>query len=324
MRKFLLLSFVIIAFQAIAIAELRPDRPSYRIISSEFDEDIASSASVFEFSIKGSNLGNEIINLRYADNGKQYSKKLKEDLTFALTTNPGKHLLEFSIGEYHHEITLDSIAIRPQYLTKIELYFKSSKEQLFVKKPIIYLYPKEEMNVKVKVHTKGKMIFTYPKYDESWEFSAKPNGTLTFGEEHFNYLFWEAQQDVPKNLNIQINGRVLDSNDLLNYIESSLKQFGFTPSERSDFITYWLPLMKAHKYLYLYFVFNEDCDAFAELEISPKPDNIGRFYMLWSPIEGDVEVFKETPQEIPKLNRDGFTVIEWGGAQITNKKKPGK
>ena len=61
-------------------------------------------------------------------------------------------------------------------------------------KPIIYLYPEKDTTVSVKLNVKGKLTFTYPEYKDGWEFKASPNGDLTFGEDTYNYLFWESSQ----------------------------------------------------------------------------------------------------------------------------------
>ena len=45
-------------------------------------------------------------------------------------------------------------------------------------KPIIYIYPENEINVKIKLKNKEKLTCTYPKYEDEWNVKAKPNGEL--------------------------------------------------------------------------------------------------------------------------------------------------
>ena len=62
------------------------------------------------------------------------------------------------------------------------------------KKPVIYLYPEEETDVKVKLDYKGDLTCTYPKYENGWEVTALPDGTLKDKDGmEYNYLYWEGQ-----------------------------------------------------------------------------------------------------------------------------------
>lgn len=76
--------------------------------------------------------------------------------------------------------------------------------------------------------------------------------------------------------------------------------------------------MAAHDDVFLQFQFNKECDRYAELEIDPKPDNVYRIYMIWQPVD-QLRIAPEA-QEIPVMNRDGFTVLEWGGQELPSTK----
>ena len=60
-------------------------------------------------------------------------------------------------------------------------------------KPVIYLYPEEEMEVTVKLDFDGTLTSTYPAYEDGWTVTAQPDGTLTdeSGREYY-CLFWEG------------------------------------------------------------------------------------------------------------------------------------
>ncbi len=51
----------------------------------------------------------------------------------------------------------------------------------------------------------------------------------------------------------------------------------------------------------------------ARLEVTPEPDALIRVFMVWQGLDEPVDV--ETP-EITTPDRVGFTVVEWGGAEI--------
>ena len=51
----------------------------------------------------------------------------------------------------------------------------------------------------------------------------------------------------------------------------------------------------------------------ASLDISPAPDSILRVFMAYQPLDEPIEM---EPQQLEPFIRTGFTVVEWGGAQI--------
>ena len=64
---------------------------------------------------------------------------------------------------------------------------------------------------------------------------------------------------------------------------------------------------------HIQFLFNESCDVYAKLNITPQPDQIYRVGMIWKNATTD---FIPEPQMIPVINREGFTIIEWGGMEL--------
>jgi hypothetical protein len=143
--------------------------------------------------------------------------------------------------------------------------------------------------------------------------AAFPSGEILINENAYNYLFWEAEQSADMNEN-QTKGIVVPKEDLLDFLESTLNQFGFDSKEKMDFITFWAPQMVQHEATEIRFLFNSDCGLFADLEIEPRPDNLLRLYMIWNPT--DTFYFDENAQlKISTQNRTGFAVLEWGGME---------
>ncbi|MEG1993460.1 MAG: hypothetical protein RR048_00950 [Oscillospiraceae bacterium] len=52
----------------------------------------------------------------------------------------------------------------------------------------------------------------------------------------------------------------------------------------------------------------------APLTVEPKPDSVLRVHMVYKSISEPIEV-KE--QKLSKFNRQGFTVVEWGGTNAS-------
>jgi hypothetical protein len=313
--KLLFVAFSILSISYALSEDLRPERNPWHVTKTEFDENLPENEVEFEFHFWTSHVHESKIIL-YSDNGKEDKIKLKGQSTFTHRTEPGKHAFMFYLNSDFLEIITDSINAPAKNRVTVSLYFKSTSKPIFVRKPVIYLYPTETTNIALNVDPTGEMIFTYPSLENGWNVSADPDGTITYNEKKYNYLFWESSQADHDNIIPQNTGTVVSGANIISYLEEQLTTFGLTSKEQADFITYWGPMMKEHENLYLYFVIGEDCDRFATLEIEPKPDNIGRIYLLWKPVQNPAVLAKLTPQVLTPIDRSGFTLIEWGGAEL--------
>ena len=180
-------------------------------------------------------------------------------------------------------------------------------------KPVIYLYPEEETDVHVELElTESDLATTYPKYNNGWDVTAYPDGTLLNKADgsHHRYLFWDAVNcrthfDFSK-------GFCVAGSDTESFLKEKLSDMGLTESEMNEFIVYWLPRMERNKYNLISFQ-DEAYTNSAKLHITPTPDSICRVFMTYVPLENEVDI---EPQQLPSFDRNGFTVVEWGGCEI--------
>lgn len=184
------------------------------------------------------------------------------------------------------------------------------------RKPIIYLYPDNETEVEVKLNKKELLTTTYPKYNDSWSVLAKPNGTLIDKNTGRNLygLYWEGK-NYPSSVTNE--GFVIKGEDTASFLEEKLEILGLNEREAEEFIIYWLPQMEHNKYNYIKFTERSVIDKYMPLEITPKPDTLIRITMEFKPLTEKINV-KE--QKLEKVERKGFTVVEWGGSMIGGKK----
>ena len=181
---------------------------------------------------------------------------------------------------------------------------------LTLAKPVIYLYPEEEMEVTVRLDLDGSLTCTYPAYDDGWTVNARPDGTLT--DEHgqtYNYLYWEGLSDAEFDFS---QGFCIPGADTAAFLEDALAQLGLNRREANEFIIYWLPRMEQNPYNLISFQSSAYADH-AVLTVTPEPDSLLRVFMVWKPLESPVEL---PAQNLPVFSRSGFTVVEWGGAEV--------
>ncbi|TSC85565.1 MAG: fibronectin type III domain-containing protein [Parcubacteria group bacterium Gr01-1014_8] len=183
-------------------------------------------------------------------------------------------------------------------------------------KPVIYLYPTSTQEVTVKLKYRGELAYTYPEYDTAlggWRVIAEPSGTLTnlADSREYSYLFWEGKE-YPIHID-EARGFVVKGSDTRAFLQAKLAELGLLPREYNEMIVYWLPKMQDNPYTFVQFV-GEEYTSSASLSISPKPDSILRVFMAIKPLDSYTEVI---PQKIEPFERKGFTVVEWGGMEIT-------
>ena len=51
----------------------------------------------------------------------------------------------------------------------------------------------------------------------------------------------------------------------------------------------------------------------AKLTVSPAPDTVIRVFMAWKGVDNLIEI---EPQTLTSPERNGFTVVEWGGSEL--------
>ncbi len=177
-------------------------------------------------------------------------------------------------------------------------------------KPVIYLYPETETEVRVLLDYDGELTCTYPAYRDGWSVTAQPDGTLTDKDGMvYSYLYWEGQGAADYDFS---TGFCVRGEDTAAFLEQALAQLGLSRREANEFIVYWLTRMEANPWNLISFQTSAYTDH-APLEITPAPDTVIRVFMAWKPLPSCVQIEAQTLQT---PERSGFTVVEWGGAEI--------
>lgn len=177
-------------------------------------------------------------------------------------------------------------------------------------KPVIYLYPEKETELSVELDFNGELTSTYPAYNGSWNVTAKPDGTLidSDGREYY-CLFWEGISHVDYEIS---SGFVVPGDETEAFLEDALAALGLTDKEANEFIIYWLPRLENNPYNLISFLGDQYTDN-AQLRVSPAPNTVFRVFMAWEALDEPIDI---PGQVLNFTERVGFTLIEWGGAEI--------
>ena len=183
----------------------------------------------------------------------------------------------------------------------------TEEHAMHVAKPVIYLYPENEMNINVKLD-ENKLTCVYPKYNNGWNVLAKPNGDLldlNTGRSQY-CLYYESVGDYQ----MTNEGFVIKGESAAVFLEEKLAILGLNEREANEFIIYWLPILEANEYNYIRFATEEEIEANMSLNITPAPDSVIRVVMVFKGLDAPIAVEE---QILTTPERTGFTVVEWGG-----------
>ncbi len=174
---------------------------------------------------------------------------------------------------------------------------------------MICFYPEKTTNVSVKIVPEGGLTKTEPNYGNGWNVLANPDGQLTDLDTGniYPYLFWEGRGGIYTTPEKRF---LISSKDIHNFLVKKLTKLCLNQKEQKDFIDFWEPRMTGAPYFFVTFLGNKEMDTIAPLTIIPKPDSVIRILMDFLPLQKPISV---EGYEIKTPNRDGFTVVEWGG-----------
>lgn len=201
-------------------------------------------------------------------------------------------------------------------------------------KPAIYLYPEVEQKVNVQVAIpQGSFLYTDPAYPSNgWDVRAKPNGDLQYLEKDwadskgkinylqgvFPYMYYEARI-ADSAIEKPDKGFVKQYSELELFYDGLLPKLGLNKKESQEFKQYWLKSLPKSPYYFIGIVSQDNLNEIEPLTITPQQDTTIRISLYFEALS-DFKVV--TPPGINTPERNGFTVVEWGGMLKRDKDHP--
>ncbi len=315
MKYLILLPLLFILFSfgnSPANSEQQPNQ--FNITSCKKDATVKKDQAKINFKLSTSLNAIVVDTVRMSYNGILATLRPDSLGQVSLSLKSGKYAFQFFLNSSHQEIYSDSVEIKGGCVTEILLVFDYVWIEVSPAKPVIYVYPDATQHVNIQLEFAGKLGFTYPAYENGWDFVADPDGTIHMNEKEYDYLFWDGESKINPNEVDLTTGFIVDKDSLADFFEAKLTSMGLSPRERQDFITYWCPLMQENKKSYVHFMFNEEYDTMASLKITPTPDHVFRVFMVWADAN-EMDKSNLAEQQIESFQRSGFSVVEWGGSE---------
>ena len=227
-----------------------------------------------------------------------------------VTADVSGYVLVIPLDKDVEEYNITTTYTKEEFKNIKKYGYITDPHRVIEEKPMIYIYPEEEMEVNVELGNKELLTTTYPKYNDGWKVVAAPDGTLKYNGREYYGLYWEGEG---KEASIKEDGFIVKGEDVESFLEEKLAILGLNEREANEFIVYWLPRLESNKYNYIRFETKEEIDDYMPLIVSPTPDSVIRIIMDFKGLDETIEV-KE--QELETPTRTGYTVVEWGGVEI--------
>lgn len=184
-------------------------------------------------------------------------------------------------------------------------------QEVVVKKPIVYFYPEEEMDLTVKFPNEDRLLTTYPKYNDGWNIHLNKDGTFTTGDSDREY--YAIYFDAISNYECKFDeGFYVTKDNAISFIEEKMDYIGFNNHEANEFMMYWLPILENNERSLVYFEQTEERNGESPLEFSINPDILIRTIIHIKKVDEEVNI---PEQQLTHYERNGFVVTEWGGVE---------
>ncbi|MBP0970128.1 MAG: hypothetical protein J5744_08290 [Oscillospiraceae bacterium] len=176
-------------------------------------------------------------------------------------------------------------------------------------KPNIYLYSDEETEAKVTFGVPQWLRVSDPLYEDSWQARVMGDGSLVMENGlEYGYLFYESETQ-PFYFQKETGWRIC-AESRQEQFRSILEAYGFNEKETEDFLEFWVTRLDSGEDYVMYPQKTEIVDLAMPLTVEPTCDSVFR---LWFTFEKASDTADIREPEIISIERNGFTLVEWGG-----------
>lgn len=299
----------------------RESRSGVEVVSDRLDLSLEPGTFILEGYVRNSEnnggISRATVKILHQDTGVLTDASGKFQLPATIRTD--------SVFEFYKDgmnlVQLENYHFLDQHRIAVNAYLCDESNQMIKRKPVIYCYSDKEVDATIRLDPKGHFTFTYPAYQNGWEIQVNAAGGVTDRKtgKKYPYLFWEAASEP---LQYQMTeqglpGFVIATDTAVQFLESQLSAMGLNRVEQTDFITFWVPVLQRKPFALVQFLMEASYqNQVAEWIITPSPDAFRRVFMLFSPLEEPALGTPVIPQKFNSFERNGFTVVEWGGSEL--------
>ncbi|MFN5371862.1 MAG: hypothetical protein ACK5B6_10400 [Bacteroidia bacterium] len=297
-----------------------------KLLSSKVDPAVKKGYSKIEFSFGNSVSKDENIFLYLKNNRVEVKPTLRgsSGLFASFLVKPANTELSLYSGAKGSFCDCPRLDLKPGYTYRFKVKFeKVNIDELVAYKPVLYLYGDTMQHYTVDVSNPGRFKSVYPKPDLlqnqfiQWNIGFDPYTGIMHKGKNYPYLFWDAAMDpYVVSPSLYTSGAIISTDTLIDYLERTLEEIGFNSREKTDFITYWMPEMSLHPYVWVSMKQDNACNGIATYSIQPPLTNLNRLFMFWSPVSSPSAYSKLRGDSLIPFKRSGNYGVEWGGSKV--------
>ncbi len=178
-----------------------------------------------------------------------------------------------------------------------------------VDEPAIYIYPEipGEFTVRLDLGAGVRITASDPDYGEGWTVHVAADGRI---DDAHDFLFYELAmpRPTPPPAGWRLDGARLDEE-----LAALAGRIGLNEAESTEFVAFWSERLPDGEHWAALPVWNEGLDGWSALDVEPAPDSVWRVWVFFAPLDSPIGMAEP---ELPVVERNGTTVIEWGGAVL--------
>lgn len=297
-----------------------------KLLSSQADPAVKKGYSKIEFSF-GNNVSKDDNIFLFLKNKRvdvKPTSKGNKGLFASFYVKPGSSELSLYSGEKGSFCDCPQLNLKAGYTYRFKVKFEDAMiENMVAYKPVLYLYGNTKQFYTVDIANPGSFKSVYPKPDSmnnqfiQWNIGYDPHSGILHKGKYYPYLFWDGPIDPHVvTSSLYQSGAIISSDTLVDFLDRTLEEIGFNSQEKTDFITYWIPQMSLHPFVWLSLKQDDDCNMVATYSIKPALSKLNRVFMFWSPVRSPSDYPNLHADELKPLIRSGNYGVEWGGAKI--------
>ncbi|MBI3135518.1 MAG: hypothetical protein HYZ14_12650 [Bacteroidetes bacterium] len=311
--------FLVVVFSAVATAKSGAWSPGYyELVSDRYDQSVEDGFFIIRGIVANTTSQQAIPQSTITNVKATHSCQTDVNGLFNLKI-PVADTLVYCYAPGYDEVLIQG-PFKNKHVVTVKVFLEEAVAVVF--KPVIYAY-NAGGNIHLRLKPRGTLTFTYPETATGdWDVRCNEDGTLTSAADgkNYPYLFWEGEQPGLKvaAVNGNIEGYLVKTDTCISFLENTLAAYGLNERETADFITFWGPKMIEKEFAFVQFLTTEQYGCtIASLDIEPQPESLLRLYLYLVPLAGEELPFDIKTPQIEPFNRNGFTVVEWGGSVLS-------
>ena len=151
------------------------------------------------------------------------------------------------------EVIVYKYDFKSQHVVTIDFSLMPHIARVMNLKPVVYCYG-DIKNASISYNFKTNLTYSYPEFQNEWNFSCDMEGNINVDGFEYPYLFWEGENSTADYSDCGEGSYLIKTDTVISHLESMLTSMNLNPREKTDFITFWGPKLVQKEYAIVKFL----------------------------------------------------------------------